>query len=853
MPQPKALKAAPWLLLPSGASALMLQVVWMRLLGLSLGSTSASIATVLAAFFAGLALGSLLAGRLVRGSRSPLAVFAMLEAVIAVSAVALVPALLAMPLVVAALPDAVAGLPGSFAIAFCLLLVPTTAMGATWPVLAQATSAAGSRQSDLAQLYGLNTIGAVFGALGAAWLAVPAFGLDGAAWIAAGIDLAVAGVAWRLAAGGRSSQGAGDEADTAHAFSPDLGSTSPRHGAGADSSSARDAVEPSATSGLAFVVLAVTGAVTLSCEVAWSRALGLLTGTTMTGFAAILASVLTGLALGSVLAARMPRQTRGMLVGGLVALGGALLATRTALAALPYLIESTAGINPTAETVRLGVTVVLLAPPTIVLGALYPTALSALGGASGQLASRLGLGIAINTLAGIAASLATGFVLLPRLGSDATLLGAAGLTLAVGALAGLSLRGLPRLAVPLLAVALLLAAPRLPGPDTQRLLLAAQTRWGEQGDPEKTARPEDTTWYYVAEGKEGIVATFSTNGKNAVLQNDGLRESWVGLKDPLSGLWAESMLGLVPWLLHEDPRSAFVIGFGGGTTTRALSATDLPAITVVELDRAVVDAMSALPGRPLTELEDPRVTLRIADARHVLVREPTRYDVIVSQPSHPWVAGAGHLFTREFFTLASSRLTDRGVYGQWLNLFRMDGTTLRSVLASFYDVFEYGFALADTDNGDLLLFGARQPLTLDATWLAERMAPGRVRAWFSRHHIPRPVDLLDSFALSRNEALAAAADSPLNTDLSILTEVRVSSSYEKGGDDDPYTVLARHRGFDMLDLLGPQTGPDTLRLLGEILLLRRERESAAAVAETLRPGFPRLAEELDELLAAPPR
>lgn len=830
----------PWLLLPSGMAALIYQVVWMRLLGLTLGSTQAAVATVVTAFFAGLTLGNLLAPRLLRAQTRPLKVLAGLEGTIALAGLALLPILLQLPTwLTPPGPDAPLA---ALALAIAVLVLPTTAMGATFPVLASSVAwDPSSRTAQLGRLYALNTAGAVVGALAAGFLLVPIGGLDGAVYVAVALNGFTALLAWRMsqAPARRSSPGSTE---------PTLEQT-PSASAPANTQASRAA---------ALLVLAVTGFASLATEVGWTRCLSLMTGSTVQGFALILGILLTGMACGSRLSARLAtREPAGatLLSGGLLLLAAALFLARWGLAQLPQImiaLDEAQLSSSNARALHAAVVSVMLALPTLLLGGLFPLALGAASrGRHGDVAKRVGRAYALNTLAGIAGSLVAGFVWIPGWGTDSLLAGC-GTLVGVGALACLGLESLAQRRAPgraaflcaALALLLVLMGPRLPGPSPERLIAAVRYSYDEPADPEHPER-----FLYLKEASTGIVALVTRDKGSATLKNNGLNESKIDLRDPLNGLASETLLSMVPWLLHEHPRSAFVVGFGGGTTTRALTYTDIETIRVVELEPAIVEAVRSVPDRALPELDDPRVTLTLSDARHVLLVEPTRYDLILSQPSHPWLAGAGQLFTVEFFELVARRLRPGGIFGQWINLFHMDATTLRGILRAYFEAFPHGCAFANIDSGDLLLYGSDRPLRLDAPWIDERTAQPMVKSALKRQHLRNGMDIMLKFYLSRRDVLTLAADATLNTDLSLLSEVRLGGLMgDPTGDEDPYALLKSAHRFDLTPFLDPETAAETLAHAGTLLALRHDPDGAELIRKQLQPLDDKLAHELAELI-----
>jgi len=810
-------RLATLLLLLSGASALTYQVVWARLLSLSLGVSSQAVAVVVAAFFLGIALGSASAPRVLRrfdGFRAYLVV----EGAIGVCGIALLHVLPRVGFAAAALP--IPDPLGRFLVAFAALLLPTFAMGASFPLLTAAVVRGGSTGEGIGTLYAANTLGAVLGAsLGGFWW-IPAIGLDGATYVAAGLDFAV--VLAGLAALPRLPP-------AVPAAAPD-----PAPGPRADG----------AMRGAALVVLAATGFASIATEVAWTRTLILVTGGTVFGFAAILTIFLAGLALGAAaVRRRLDRITSpaSALFVVLVLLGASLAGSRAVLSLLPRLLAGAPGCAAAVDPLRLAAVAVTLLPPTLLFGAAFPLALAIRCPDPAGVRHGLGRAYAVNTVAGVAGSLLAALWWIPAYGTDAVLRGSALLLLALpfAWVPRVASRGVRRTGM---AVAVAGAAFVLLGPGLRWEPLVLSV-------PDPDAAPgEAADVLFLREGRTAVVSVITRDGRYAIVQNNGWKESRLDREHPERGPVAETLLGVVPVVLHGRARSGFVVGYGGGVTARAMLATDLERLRVLELEAAipaaVVSVLGADPARA-----DARLDLVIGDARLDLATRDERYDVIVSQPSHPWRAGASALFTTEFFRLVRSRLAPGGVCAQWINLFRMDESTFRSLLGTFFDVFPHGFTLSVDETGDFLLFGCREELRVAWPELRDRVARLGAGA-------PAPpglddaTDVLARFAWSRGGALRFANGAPRNTDRNLLSEVRLAALRPgPAGTVDPASLLDRRDAFDLAALLPPAECGDALAAIGNRLADRGDVTAARRAADRLRTVDAARAALLEERLA----
>jgi len=774
--------AAAFLLL-SGTASLTYQVVWVRLLGLSMGSTSASISTVLAAFFLGLAIGSYLAERITRNRIHDLTVYIVLEAVIGCAGLLLLPVLLNLDYWVTSIPHLAGGIGFKFCLSILLLSIPTICMGATFPVMAsiliRANHEVGLR---MGQLYSLNTAGAVCGAALSGFYFIPNWGLDGAVYIAATINALIVIVGYRI---------------NKRLELPPL-----EHGDSLEDSVTEVGQSATPFRGRALLVLVATGMVSIAIEVGWTKYLSVFTGTTIYGFAAILTVFLIGIAGGSWWVKshlQQLRQPQLWLAAGLLLLAVSLFFTRAALTSIPPIYQAINHfpVEPWLKHfVKYAYVFLLLIVPTLIFGALFPLNLRLYCGNLSGVRSGIGKAYAANTVAGIFGSVLAGFFIIPNLGTD-WLLSASALLIALLALAFINTVGTGFARASLVAGIILTASSNWFFSHINFYDLISSVQYDDQAYEGKV--PD---YLFLKEGKAGVISLSSYDGRHIRLQNNGLNESFLDLEDQRNVLLAETLLGLMPYFLHKDAKNAFVVGYGGGVTTRALAATKLSMIKVVELEPAVIEAGKSINNGEIPLLQDPRVSLDINDARNTLLLDKSKYDIIVSQPSHPWLARASNVFTENFFRIVHSRLSAKGIYGQWVNLFNMDVTTLKSILKAFYNVFPEGMSFANLDTGDLLLFGSDAHYDFDNKQTNQRIKEDKVNNILDYFDIKNAKDLMWYFSLSRDQIIELTKDATPNSDTNILSEVRLSRLYgDAQGKENPYSFIRSQFRFDVLPYL----------------------------------------------------
>lgn len=676
----------------SGVSALIYQVLWLRLLGLVFGVTTYAASTVWASFMAGLALGSLAAGRFGDRVRRPLMWFGICEALVGVTA-------LATPTALAWLQRGYVGvypwLPHSlalltlvrFLIAFSALIIPTALMGATLPLVIKSSAFRASRLGErMALLYGMNTAGAIVGALLAGLSLIPGLGIQRTFIVAAGINLTVGLVALLL--GTRVALPRGD-AGGLEAFD--------------DLSTRPDEAPPAALDdrrlGLVLAIFALSGFTSLALEVVWFRVLTLFLRPTVYGFAFMLATILAGIAIGSWLVTPfLDRRARWLeiLAGLEFAIGVTALLSFEGLGRMSSL-EATLRpwlshiMNEWLVYQTVGSALAIF-PSALLMGVAFPIGLRlwTSGGREGRrrLAERVGVFYSLNVSGSILGSIAAGFLLLPRLGSRASLIALATLSFGSG-------------------VALLSAC------DWRRMirvtigagasLAFALALWGSHDpfDQFLLQRYRGQTLIWREEGVEATVAVHATSGGEISLSVNGNHQASTGP----AMVNAHRAIGHLPMVLHPDAREALVIGLGGGATAGAVSIHTGVDVDVVELAAAVARGARYLDSVNYGVLSRPNVHLRIDDGRNHLLVTGRKYDVVAADVIHPIYAGSGNLYSAEYFQLIRRVLKPGGMVLQWVA-----GTEAeyKTITRTFLSVFPETTAWM---NGTLLI-GTVEPLRL---------------------------------------------------------------------------------------------------------------------------------------------
>lgn len=774
----------------SGATALVYEVLWIRMLGLIFGHTVFAVTTVLAAFMAGLGLGSWLFGRIADRQLRPLRLYGLLE--IGVGAFCLLVPLL-LPVVELAYRALARGLGLSFLafslvqflLVLLLLLPPTTLMGATLPLLSRlfATEPA-SLGRRVGLLYALNTLGAMVGTALAGYLLLPALGMQATLGLAASVNLVLGGLLVL--------------ADRRLASPP---------------APAIDQVVGPARPGalLTTVGLGVAGAAAMVYEVAWTRALSLIIGSSTYAFTAMLLAFLLGLALGSAVFSRLFGARRlGPAAFGLVQLGvgAAALGILPVFERLPDVIVRALTISLAPGfvlAVQVSLAVAAMLAPTLLIGAGFPCAVQAVARGPARVGGDVGRLYAVNTLGAIVGTILGGFVLMPLAGVQGALKIAVAVNLLLGAvLIVASRRGGPRwqvVAAGALALVIVGGLAVVPAwnPSVMAAGAAVYPRQYEpfsgHGGLARATAASQLLFY-----RDGLTATVSVHreGPTTLLRVNGKTDASNGVD-----MHMQLMLGHLPMLLNPDARSALVIGLGSGVTAGALTTHPVERIDVVEIEAAVVEAAGFFRHESREVLRNPKVHLAIADARNYLLASDRRWDVIVSEPSNPWIGGVATLFSREFYALARSRLAPGGVMVQWIDGYTIRPEDLKMVLKTFRTAFPATTIWHAHGVADFMLVGAQEPRPLDLARVQEAWsASPALREDFRRLGFRAPWAFLADFLLAEPDAARLTLGADLNTDDLLPLEFSAPKSLHRDTAATNYRMVRAFRTRELPLLAG---------------------------------------------------
>ncbi len=807
----------------SGFAALLYQTAWLRQFSLVFGTSELAVATILAAYMGGLAIGAVVAGRVVERVRRPILVYGVLEAGIALTALA-VPVLLAgaSALYGWMLGDqpspphaATIGQPVFYLIvAFLVLALPTGFMGATLPMLirhvVQRNEEVGSK---VALLYATNTAGAVAGTVVAGFILLPTLGLKGTVWVGVLVNAVVFVIAAWLAKRAPTVK-IPDSDEPTPALTGFIENcvtplTKPHGQSKAERLRAVFREQPA----WILPLILISGANAFFYEVLWTRMLAHVLGGSIYAFATMLAAFLTGIALGSGLAGRVATNRSR------AAYGFAL--TQMAIAALSMAVYAWMGplIPEQRGMAQLAVYgVMIMLPATIFIGATFPLAVRLLARDEREASTSTARIYAWNTAGAILGAVLAGFYLIPTLGFEGSIKLAVMINL-IMALWTIAFVIPPKLIYAGAAASILLLVGLIYQPGRPQAVIS-NTAFG-------VALGTNIEEIYFAVGKSSTVLLNESAG-SFDLRTNGLPEASILVRGAPPLRHSQQWLTALPVAARPDTESMLVIGFGGGVALEGVPAS-VQEVDVIELEPEVVNANRRLAGRRSKDpLEDPRINVIFNDARNALRLTSKNYDVIVSQPSHPWTAGASHLFTREFIHLAKEHLTEGGVFVQWMNSEFVDAPLLRSLAATVLEGFSH--VRLYQPNAQMLMFlGSDQELEPELQLARTGQPIINDVMHFSRMGINAVEDLVGALVMDQEGLEKFSLGAPLSTDDNNLMATR-SRSLADGLDE--------RQLFTLFEPYDPLLNPDSwvYRELGRKLNFSYITSRLLAEGRTTRVG-----------------
>ena len=801
------------LLAGSGCAALIYEIVWFQLLQLVIGSSAVSLGLLLAAYMGGLCVGSAVLPRLLSARRNPLRVYACLELGVGAFGIAILFGLPFIGRVFAGATPGMAALVARGAVSAVCLVPPTLLMGASFPAIARWVEGTSKPIAWMGALYSANVAGAVVGCVVAGFYLLRVYDMAVATYVAVAVNVSV-GLISLASPSGRGRR------DSQQAAAPGEGVKS------------RQILKPSPYPlpkgegrWLIYIVIALSGATALGAEVVWTRLLSLLLGATVYTFSIILGVFLVGLWAGSGAASllvRRIRQPRLALAGCQIVLAASVTGTAYIMThVLPYWpVDPWLSLNPwfnfdldVFRTVR---TIFL---PTLLWGASFPLAMAS-AATEGEDPARLSGEIyAANTAGSIGGALAFSLLLIPGIGTKACE------QLLIGLAAGAAV----------VAVTSYLWAMR-----TRRTAIALAATVAGTGIVAAglISTVSDIPWQVIAYGRrvapilrgldlsseaQPLFVGEGMNSSVVITDRAGQRFFYVSGKSEASSalldMRLQRMMGHLPALIHRQPRSVLVVGFGAGVTAGSfVQYPDVESIVICELEPIIPPASDEFFGAENYHvLADHRTRMIYDDARHFISTTPEKFDVITTDPIHPWVKGTSALYSKEYFELVRSHLNPGGVAAQWLPLYESDEETVKTQLATFFGVFPDGTVWSNYLNGDgydLVLLGRLETAPINIDEMQKRLDDARysgVSTSLGEAEFRSAFDVMGSYAGRASDLAPMLSGAEINRDLNMRLQYVAGWGLNSVSSAQIYRRILSYRKFTDDLLTGSGERMDALR------------------------------------------
>ncbi len=752
----------------SGGTALIYEVIWLRLLGLVFGNTTHAVSTILAAYMAGLGFGSFWVGYRVDRWKNSLAAYGLLEIGIgAYAALTFVLLGLVQTLYVAFVqqvsPSPLLFTAARLILSFAVFFIPTFFMGATLPVLitfyVKRSKAVGS---ETALLYGLNTAGAVLGTFLTGFVLLPFYNMQIVLWMAVTLNIGIGLLACLFSKGLK-----------------DSGIRVPETGI----HEAKNPVSSSAVHWLPIGLL-ISGITAMIYEVSWTRILATVLGSSTYAFTLMLGTFLLGLAIGSAVYQRvLAKRNAALSDWGWLQLSIAL----SVLVTLPFfakvgfvsirLYALSVGNFTTFQLLQFLVCALFMFIPTFCFGATFPVSTAIYTRDPKLVGRKVGTLYLANTIGNIIGSLGAGFLLIPFIGIHHSFLVAIGIGGAVGLFALWGSGPFP-------------ARQRLLSGGLVLFLIAGIGSMRKGWDPHFITsgfhiRPQDMVGWDVpsilarSHSEEILFYREGLNGIISVNQQGDQRTLKVnGKPDASNGIDMATQLlsGHLPHLLHPDPKKTLVIGFGSGTTHRACLMHPIDRLDSVELEAAVLEVAPYFDAINHRSYEGPRFRSYLNDARNYLLINRDIYDIIISEPSNPWMAGTAHLFTVEFYRQVAEHLSADGIFCQWIQGYGILPDDVRMVVHSVQTAFPH-VTLWMSLPGDFFIIASPQPIRFPLDQVREKLNRSpEIRKELVPFGLEKEGGFLSLFLLGEKDVRHYVRNADLNTDRRLLLEFSTPKS-----------------------------------------------------------------------------
>lgn len=763
----------------SGMAGLIYQVVWSKYFNLFLGATSYSTAILLSTFMGGLALGNHLFGKFVDRIKNPLKLYSFLEFGIGI-ACALFPlyfdALFNLYFVVAkgSIPNTAGNILLKIIFSVFTILIPTTLMGGTLPVMSKFII----RQiqevgAKVGLLYFLNTVGAILGTLIGGYFIIHTLGLDFSMQLFSFVNLIIGVVTYYLS----------------KRVSEDF--------------SLSEAVEEKREEGekrytdtqikVVLLMIGISGFVSMLYEVVWTRMLALIIGSAVQSFAIMLFTFITGIAIGSYVIHKLMGRIKDHLLTFAVSeflIAITVIAVLPLYMRLPYYFNIIGGSIPKTDSMfaiyeiaKIIVCFIAMFLPTFFIGMTLPLA----SHINTKSISRLGIGIgdtfSINTLGNLIGSFVAGFIFLPTIGMETSMKVGILMNMAI-AIILFFFTSIHKYAKAILTLCFAISTLWLSFYQfidkeyIQRGNFRLRNRYAKSFENFQKVKEHEKLVFYK-EGKGSLVTVTKSPKGILTLRINGKPDASTELDMPTQ-IWC----GHIGVLLHDNPKDVFLLGMGSGVTGGVLSTHDeIESVELAEISKEVIEAAELFKEKNYDVLHNPKVKIINADGREYLKLNPQKkYDIIISEPSNPWMAGVANLFTIQYFEEVKSHLKENGLFVQWFQAYETNDRILNIMFNTLGRVFNYAYVFAPAQL-DLLIVGSEKPLDLNQKRILQKFADRKFLSTIRDNDQLGIPDTIEKFV-----------------SMNLIGEKRYQTYYGRGEDD----LLVNEDKFPIIEYEAPK-------------------------------------------------
>jgi spermidine synthase len=754
------------LFIVSGAAGLIYQIVWFKYLGLFLGNTTHAQMIVLATFLGGLAAGNYVIGKRADALRNPIRFYSFLEIGIGLYC-------LLYPMLSVGLGELFLRTAGNYSIdstsflfyffrfllAALLLFIPTFAMGGTLPSLSKFfVDDLKFARRDTAVLYFLNSFGAVIGVLFAGFFLIKQFGLPATIYATAAVNLFIGLIGFFASL----------------KYKPD----ETLNEVFLNSSNQKETEISRATLFLVLTTAGSSGLAALLYEMVWVRLLVNILGSSTYAFSLMLMAFISGITIGSFLVSlkfirKFDKVKLVIFCQSMIALG--TMAVLPLYERLPYYLwkissyfvrnEST---FPIFLTLQFFICFVMLITPTIFMGMSLPIIVEIFSASQKKIGISIGKVFSINTLGTVLGALLSGLFFIPTFGIKHTFEIGIAINIGMALLLLLSYHKIKfvfKTVFPVMAVIVFFVFVLLiPSWNTNLMVSGifrnfSSTPPQSYSDFQKQYSGRKILYYKEGIGANVGVAELDDSLHTKVLIINGKPDA-----SSTGDMNTQVLLGQIPMMLHPNAKNIFVVGFGSGVTIGSVLSHEINKVTCAEISPEVIEAGYLFKPENGNCLADKRLNVVVEDALTYLKLAKNKFDVIISEPSNPWIAGIGNLFSKEYFERCKTKLTGNGLMVQWFHTYELSDDIMKLILHTFQVVFPYA-QLWNSQQGDIIMVGSKKPINLNAEQLEQKFQLEKVKKDFRKIKIENVLTFLSCEAFSDEGFYSISGNPTVNSEL----------------------------------------------------------------------------------------